>query len=495
MTKAFNLFFWENEPSVNTPLGETLLNKVNIGLEEIDNRVINMDVTKANQTDLLTAVADVTFDEDTGIFTIIKKSGATTVIDTKLEKLAINFTYDADNQRLVLTLEDGTIQYVDLKELVTELDFLNSNTVIFSVSQGKVTANIAKGSITSDMLEPNYLANIQLYASQALSSANSAKDYASNSASSATLAESYTHGNTGARDGEDTDNAKYYMEQAKNIAGSDIANIIDGTTPVGNALALGGKDASEYANVEKEYLATSIQEKALSLPNGTYFYHLGGSYYTGGDLPSGAWAFGSAMVVKRGPSSIEIVLFTESLSTIAVNAYNGVKWNGWLVNATTADIANYMPLSGGKLSNSQGTVLVVENTDENIPNIRFAGKSGSLGNIGFNGANNPTFWQSNGATSHTLLHTGNMPKGIYTGNGSAYQNVAVGGTGEFVMVSTDGKGTKSDFVIVSQNGYFGKVGGAVVQGNNMYTTSGGALIIDGVTAFLTSGKQYRYQRL
>ena len=194
MTKAFNLFLWENEPSVNTPLGETLLNKVNVALNEVDNRVLNMDATKANQTDLLTAVADVTFDEDTGKFTITKKNGVSTVIDTKLEKLAINFTYEPETQRLVITLEDGSIQYVDMKALVNELDFANSDTVLFTVSaSGKVTANIAKGSISADFLEPNYLANVQLYASQALSSANTAKEYANNANTYASNASGYAN--------------------------------------------------------------------------------------------------------------------------------------------------------------------------------------------------------------------------------------------------------------------------------------------------------------
>ena len=175
MTKAFQLFLWQNAPSVNTPLGETLLNKVNVALDEVDNRVLTHETTKANQADLLTSLADVTFDEKTGVITFTKKNGAATKIDTKLEKLAINFTYDKTNQRLLITLDDGTIQYVDLKALITELEFLNSNTVLFSVTDGKVTANIAKGSITAEMLEPNYLANVQLYASQALSSANNAK--------------------------------------------------------------------------------------------------------------------------------------------------------------------------------------------------------------------------------------------------------------------------------------------------------------------------------
>lgn len=176
MTKAFSLFLWENSPSVNTPLGESKLNLINRALDEVDSRIVNFDTTKANQSDLLTTLADVTFDESTGIFTFTKKNGSKTTVDTKLEKLAINFGYDAESQRLVITLDDGTIQYVDMKALITELEFMNSNTVLFSVSSdGKVSASIAKGSITADMLEPNYLANVQLYASQALVSANNAK--------------------------------------------------------------------------------------------------------------------------------------------------------------------------------------------------------------------------------------------------------------------------------------------------------------------------------
>lgn len=194
MTKAFNMFLWQNSPSVATPLGESMLNQVNNALNTIDDRVVNFDTTKANVTDLLTAMADVTFDEDTGKFTFTKKNGGRTVIDTKLEKLAVNFTYDATNQRLVLTLDDGTIQYVDLKTLITELDFLDSNTVFFYVNNGKVTANILKGSITDEYLEANYLANIKLHASQALESANTAVESAQAAQTSANLAKDYFDG-------------------------------------------------------------------------------------------------------------------------------------------------------------------------------------------------------------------------------------------------------------------------------------------------------------
>lgn len=192
MNKAFTMFFWENDPSVNTPLSAENLNQINSAVDTIDSRVVTMDTTKANKSEVLNAFAEVSIDEKTGIITFTKANGATTQIDTKLEKLAINFSYDAVGQQLVITLEDGTIQYVDMKALITELEFLNSDTVLFSVStDGKVSASIAKGSITADMLEPNYLANVQLYASQAMSSAMNAKTSENEAKGSAELAKTY----------------------------------------------------------------------------------------------------------------------------------------------------------------------------------------------------------------------------------------------------------------------------------------------------------------
>ena len=69
---------------------------------------------------------------------------------------------------------------------------------------------------------------------------------------SATLAESYAKGGTGTREGEDTDNAKYYMEQAKSgvIATTEHAGVVkpDGTTITvdedGTIHAVGGGGAT-----------------------------------------------------------------------------------------------------------------------------------------------------------------------------------------------------------------------------------------------------------
>lgn len=58
--------------------------------------------------------------------------------------------------------------------------------------------------------------NAQNSANESKTYAESAQTYSDESNNYALLSESYAHGNTGVREGEDTDNSKYYAEQAKN---------------------------------------------------------------------------------------------------------------------------------------------------------------------------------------------------------------------------------------------------------------------------------------
>ena len=54
MNKVYSRINWENEPSTKTPLNEHNLNKIDFAVDEIDNRVIEMDSTTAKNTDLQT---------------------------------------------------------------------------------------------------------------------------------------------------------------------------------------------------------------------------------------------------------------------------------------------------------------------------------------------------------------------------------------------------------------------------------------------------------
>lgn len=181
MNKAYSRINWENYPSTGTPLNETNLNHMDLAVDTIDDRVITLDTTKADESDLLTCVASISFNSTTGIMTITLKNGTQGTIDTGLSKLAINFDYDDDPtsphyQQIILEMKDGTYKYIDLSALITQYEFTNSSTIAWTIgNDGTVSASVVDGSITADKLQPNYLADIILqvgYAQTAATNAN-----------------------------------------------------------------------------------------------------------------------------------------------------------------------------------------------------------------------------------------------------------------------------------------------------------------------------------
>ena len=273
MNKAYGRIDWQNYPSDETPINESNLNKIDVATDEIDNRVITLDTTKATKAEVSTLVQDVAFEEKTGIITITKKNGSKIMIDTQMEKIAVNFSYNAETQQIILTLIDGTKQYIDLAALITQYEFLDSDTVAFSIdSAGKVSAIVKEASIQEKHLRPNYLADIKVEVAKAQASQSAAAKSESNAkasetaaaasesnaAASATKAQSYAVGGTNSRTGEDTDNAKYYSQQAeqshlaaKNSA--DTASIKAGeATTSANTAQQYASNSAESANVANE---------------------------------------------------------------------------------------------------------------------------------------------------------------------------------------------------------------------------------------------------
>lgn len=216
--KIYSLIGYKNFPSEDTPLNETNMGAMDRAIDEHDNRIVALDAAKVDLTKANELVEEILWDESNGTLTVVKMNGSKAVIDTKLEKLAVNFKYDPQTQQLVITLDDGTVQNVDLSALITQYEFLDSDTIAFEIVDGKVKAIVKNGSITEEHLAPEYLAEIRTQVGRAETSAKSADTSEKNAASSSALAKSYAVGGTGTRDGEDTDNAKYYAEQAKNAS-------------------------------------------------------------------------------------------------------------------------------------------------------------------------------------------------------------------------------------------------------------------------------------
>lgn len=177
MNKVYTRIIWENFPSEKTALNETNLNRMDLALDNLDNRVIEMNSTKVSVEQANQLVKEIRYDESTGKIEVEKMNGSIAVIDTKLEKLAVNFSYDSTNQKLVIVLDDGTKQYVDLSELITEYEFQDGEIVYFTVKDGKVCADIKDGSISEEKLRPNFLADIKVQVSTSEQYAGQAKGY------------------------------------------------------------------------------------------------------------------------------------------------------------------------------------------------------------------------------------------------------------------------------------------------------------------------------
>lgn len=163
MQKSYQRINWENYPSEETPLSANNLNRLDYATDEIDDRVIALDTEKADVTAISTLVAGITVNDATGEITITKQNGTTNVIQTTLNKLAVNFTYDYATQNLVLTLNDGTETRISLASLIQNNEFDDTSTIDFTVSaDGHVSAIIPTGSITDEHLRTDYLSDIRV---------------------------------------------------------------------------------------------------------------------------------------------------------------------------------------------------------------------------------------------------------------------------------------------------------------------------------------------
>lgn len=261
-------------------------------------------------------VEAISFTKGDGKFKITTKSGTVTEIDTDLEKIPASFELmEIDGKTyLRITNQDGTYTQTDVTSLLNVYTFNSSDTI--SVTEDpkySVIISVKPNSITLDHLSLAAVSTLEGYVSAAAGSANSAagsataaeasannastfeqsakgysesaaasKDAASESATSAgnaatianqranaadnsaILAQSYTKGGTGTREGEDVDNAKYYMEQAKAAAGGDFATRTELTEGLEKKV-----NKVEGKNLSKNDYTDTDKNKVSKLPNDT----------------------------------------------------------------------------------------------------------------------------------------------------------------------------------------------------------------------------------
>lgn len=255
LNKVYTRINWEDYPSENTDLDAYNLNQMDSAIDALDNRIISQDALKVDKSAINGNIADWTMDETTGVITITKYNGEKIIFDLNIEKIPVGFSM-SDDGIITMTTEDGTQFTADIGSMIPVLTFEDSATIAVSVTgTGKnktYSFSIKTGSVTDDMLQPNYLADIRV------ESAN-ASAYAQSANAKSVLAESYAVGGTGTREGEDTDNAKYYMEQAKQQTGGIPTKVSELENDAGYIT----KKVSDLTNY---YDKTSVDKKIDAIP-------------------------------------------------------------------------------------------------------------------------------------------------------------------------------------------------------------------------------------
>lgn len=255
LNKVYTRINWEDYPSENTDLDAYNLNQMDSAIDALDNRIVSQDALKVDKSAINGNIADWTMDETTGVITITKYNGEKVIFDLNIEKIPVEFSM-SDDGIITMTTEDGTQFTADIGSMIPVLTFEDSATIAVSVTgTGKnktYSFSIKTGSVTDAMLQPNYLADIRV------ESAN-ASAYAQSANAKSVLAESYAVGGTGTREGEDTDNAKYYMEQAKQQTGGIPTKVSELENDAGYIT----KKVSDLTNY---YDKTTVDEKIDEIP-------------------------------------------------------------------------------------------------------------------------------------------------------------------------------------------------------------------------------------
>lgn len=264
MNKAFDTFLWENYPKTETPLGKNLLNKVNTAVDIIDNRVISHDTTKFNVSEAQLLVKNVTLNEENGVLTITYYNGTSTTYSSLLGKLAVNFDFNEETQKIMIRLSNGEQKEVDLSAFITEYEFVNTGTIGFQTSaDGKVSAIVKEGSIQEKHLRPDYLADVKVEVSKASSSAATASSKATAAANSASAAKT---SETKAKESETNAAASASTASIKaGEASNSAANAAGSATTATQKAEAAGTSATNAGNSAKN--ASSSAATATSSAN------------------------------------------------------------------------------------------------------------------------------------------------------------------------------------------------------------------------------------
>lgn len=120
------------------------------------------------------------------------------------------------------------------------------------------------------------------------------------------------------------------------------------------------RDSDLIGNLGNVMISESVLLKATKLPIGFFTYSLSGSSYLSDDLPNNSYKYGSAVILKRSPTSIVVALFGIDSAPLAFNFYNGSDWAGWRIYITNSvlDVERVAFIEGGVWYKANKFVLI-----------------------------------------------------------------------------------------------------------------------------------------
>lgn len=182
MNKTYSRINWQNLPSTATALSATNLNKIDAAVDTMDDRIIELDRVKTDDSVTNGLVRTVLYNTDTGVFRFIHVNGSIDIVDLNVEKIPASFYMD-ENGILYLFGADGKpIGQADIKKLVPSFNFNNTDTIGFDVESSttgarNVSASVLKGSITAEHLEPGLMNTVLTDVERAERAANKSATY------------------------------------------------------------------------------------------------------------------------------------------------------------------------------------------------------------------------------------------------------------------------------------------------------------------------------
>lgn len=243
---------WRNrtEPALN----ERNLEQYDHELDTLDDRIINLHTTKMDAQTAGNFITNFTINPVDGVITITYYSGRVVTYDTNLEKIPFNYRFDETSQILYIISDDGTEKVCNLSSLISQYEFRDSDTIVFPASNGVVTAQIKKGSVTEELLQPNFLADTRIAAAQAEAAAESAAEAANNTEAARIAMEKAV---TSTQD---------FALQAKSSAGiaAEKAETSADSALTAKESADRAKESETAAVESKEAAATSAEESSVN---------------------------------------------------------------------------------------------------------------------------------------------------------------------------------------------------------------------------------------